>query len=768
MINKSYNYCKLFSQYPNIIYVSYCFSVRKDNNNIILQNPQLIYSLSINKVNYNITTPNLDLVSNGDTKQDINSSVKFERKNKSDFLLNYDTNSKKNKISSKRKQRSKRSLDPDDLLINDSSTESEVDSFNVDLMKPIKSRKQKKKHQSKQYIDINQEDYELNIYNKYNVTNNLNSDIDIKKEIILDTPLKIQHLADKLNISEASIITWLFLQGISVTINQVVDVAIATKVAKHYNFTILDTDVSNLIDVNVIKQTEINVKNSHTVERAPIVTIVGHVDHGKTTLLDFIRNTNVVNKEVGGITQSITGYEVSYEYMGNLKNLIFLDTPGHEAFSAMRLRGIEVTDIAILIVAADDGLKPQTIEAINYIISRKIPYIVAINKIDKQGINIANIRDQLSNYGIIDVEWGGDSSIVEVSALKGINLDNLLYNICYISDTLNLRTNLQNHAEGVIVESYLNKKTGPIATVVLKNGTLNLGDIIVSGNIYGKVKAITDSNGLKISIANASAIIKIAGFSSVPKTGLEFYVVDNEKIAKSIISKKTSLIDKDQNTKLLNTRVTLESYKNNAHLKIVNIILKADTQGSIEAIIHAFAQIPQDKVQINIISYSSGSVFDKDLDLAITSQSIIIVFNLNVLLAIRSSAEKLNVTIKEFNIIYDLLDYVKTYMLNLVKPEYDKVAIGQAVVQTVFNINKGIVAGCFVKSGVIIKGCYMMVYRNDHIVYEGTLDSLRRLKDNVDEVMEGNECGIMSIHYSLWQKLDRIEAFQMIQKEKIL
>lgn len=770
MVKKLHNIYKLFSQLSSQRFGFSCVSFNKDkyDNIILLQHPQLICNLHISSMNYNLMSSAIPLntgfieLSNRKPKQNINVVSKFDKKHKNVFLLDDDINSKKNKLANKKKKRNKITIDQDDFFLHNQSVSTQVNNLHADIVKPIKSKKQKKKQKVKDRIlDHNLENNSL-----YNL-NNVNQDqlLNTSKTIVLDTPIKLQQLANKLNVSEASIITWLFLQGISVTVNQMIDPSIASKVAQYYNFTVVPANayqpnnIENHLVINNVEQ---------AVKRAPIVTVFGHVDHGKTTLLDFIQKTNIVNKEAGGITQSITGYEASYNYLDFDEKIIFLDTPGHEAFTSMRLKGIEVTDIAILLVAADDGLKPQSIEAIRHIISRQLPYLVAINKIDKYGINIEKVKSQLAEYNIIDKELGGESNIVYISALTGSNIDILLSKICEMSSFLNLKTSLQSYAEGVIIESYLDKKIGPIAIVVVKNGTLHLGDIVVSGNTYGKVKVIMNSQGAKINCAESSAIVKVCGFASIPLTGLKFQAVNNEKAAKNIVNSYINSQYNDENTTLLNSRVTLESYNSDINLKKVNLILKADTQGSIEALINACSQIPQDKVQINIISYSLGSVFEKDIDLALTSQSIILGFNINIMPSILNTAENLKVTVKKFNVIYDLIDYLKQYMLDLLTPEYHKVVTGKATVQTVFYINKGAVAGCVVNSGILKQGSYIVVHRNNDIVYEGVLNSLKQLKDNVKEVVEGSECGIMCLNYNLWQKLDQIEAFDMLEKQKVL
>ena len=764
-----YNY-RFFSILSNFNALFLCLSYDKKDSVLLLENPQQVYLLDINKSNYDIISSDLSLnsdfikIHNQQVKNNLNSTINFEKKNKNHNVSDDHIANKKNRIGNRKKRLTKIDLHHEDLIIEESSMENEVNDADLEfsLVRPVRSKKRRKK----QKLDMYSSNTSLI---DTHINKNINSEnLHVVKEVILDSPLTIQELSDKLQIQETSIITWLFLQGISVTVNQVVDTSIATKVAKHYNFNILNSASSDS-KVNYEADNNLGINNlNQFIKRAPIITIFGHVDHGKTTLLDYIRQTNLADKEAGGITQAITGYEVKYRYLSTVENLIFLDTPGHEAFTSVRQRGIEVTDIAILLVAADDGLKPQTIESINYIKSNNIPCIIAINKIDKPGVNVDLIKEKLATYDIVDNNKGGKTTILSISALQGINIDTLLFQICQLSHALNLRSNLYNKAQGMIIESYLSKNVGFIAILVVKNGTLNLGDVVISGETYGKVRSIVDSLGQKVQSISASAIAQVSGFSSLPKTGIEFYSVDNEKTAKHIIAKNLGNYHISATNKTLNSRVTLESYANDKNIKKINIILKADKQGSLEAIMQAFLQIPQKKVQINIITYNSGSVFENDIDLAITSKSIIIGFNIHILPSIYNLAKKLKVTINNFNIIYNLLDYVEQYMLSLVEPEYNKLIIGEAIVKTVFYMNKGNVAGCLVNIGTLRQGSYIIVYRDNHIVYEGTLTSLRRRKDDVHEVLEGNECGIMCSDYDSWQEADRIEAFEITKKEKVL
>nr|QVY57876.1 translation initiation factor 2 [Betaphycus gelatinus] len=741
----------------------------KKDNILLLDKPKLIYDIGQDNNKPIKEKIVKDLVfSNIDQESLITFVNKGDKKNKGNAHLNSDLNKdivKKTKIKSKKRLRNQSNLNRDAMFIANKefaagrvNTE-DSDTSLLELEKPKKNRKKYKikKDSSSNIIPAN---------HKYNLDKN-NEDTD--KKIIINSPLTIQELSNQLCISEAAIITWLFLKGISVTINQVVDIAIATEVAKHYGFTVVQNSQENPSNIkNSLEAQEINIDSDFIsgIRRAPIVTIFGHVDHGKTTLLDSILKTNLVQLEVGGITQSINAHEVELEYLSSVEKLIFLDTPGHEAFSRMRLRGAEVTDLAVLVVAADDGLKPQSIEAINHILTRNIPYIIAINKIDKDSANAENVRHQLAEHNIISYEWGGNSEIIEISALTSLNIDLLLSLLCKLSKQQNLSVNPQSYASGTILETYIAIKTGVVANLVVQNGTLSIGDIILAGNLYGRVKSIVNSSGMKLKEAGPSSVINILGFSSTPEAGVKFQVVSHEKCAKALINQNTKKFNNVSN--LLNTRVTLESYNNKSSLKVINIILKADTQGSIEAIINALFQLPQEKVQINILTTQCGSISLKDIELAMASNAIILGFNININHSLRNIAKKEGIQIKLFNIIYRLLDDIKQYMLNLIDIEYNQVLIGKATVQTVFNINKGTVAGCIVNSGKLIKNGYIKVYSKKELVYSGLIDSLKRIKDDVEEVIEGHECGLMCSDYHAWNRLDAIEVYEMVEKVKVL
>nr|QVY58081.1 translation initiation factor 2 [Eucheuma denticulatum] len=747
--------------------LEFCTTDHRKNNILVLYTPKLVYCIKQDNNKLTEEKSVKDIVFNNIDQESLVAFVnKVDKKNKVNINLNSDSDKdifKKNKNKIKKRLRNQNTLSRDAMFITKKEFANGIvqnEDNETAILEVEKPKKNKKKYRV-------QQETSGNIVSKHQQYDLNKNDEVLQKKIIINSPLTIQELSDKLCISEAAIITWLFLRGISVTINQVVDISIATEVSTHYGFIVTETlqenssDIKSIVEVDSMNTDSEQIKR---IQRAPIITIFGHVDHGKTTLLDSILKTNLVQLEVGGITQSIKAHEIEFQYLSSLEKLIFLDTPGHEAFSNMRLRGAEVTDLAILVIAADDGLKPQSIEAINHILTRHIPYVVAINKIDKNNSNSENVRQQLAEYNIIGHEWGGDSQIVEISALTSFNIDLLLSFLCKLSKQQNLSANPNSYAQGTILEVYIDIKTGVVANLVVQNGTLHVGDIILAGNLYGRVKLIVSSSGAKLKQAGPSSVVNIWCFSFAPEAGIKFQVVSHEKHAKSLISHKIKKFSNVPN--VLNTRVTLESYNKKSNLKIINIILKADTQGSIEAIINSLFQLPQEKVQINILKAQCGSISHKDLELAITSNAIILGFNITYNL--HNVAKKEGINVKLFNVIYRLLDDVKQYMLNLVDIEYNQLLVGEATVQTVFNINRGTVAGCLVNSGKLIRNGYIKVYTDKELVYSGLIDSLKHIKDDVEEVVKGHECGLMCNNYHAWNRLDIIEVYEMVEQVKVL
>ena len=610
----------------------------------------------------------------------------------------------------------------------------------------VKNVKQKKSHKEtlRSASEINQQD------------------LLASKSIYLDDLLTVQELSVRLGVATTEIIKWLFLQGISVTLNQSLDLSISTLVAEHYSFNILRKQVSNNKRINK------KLKESSGRLRSPVVTILGHVDHGKTSLLKAIKKDNVPITEAGNITQSIGSYELLVESLGSIYKLIFLDTPGHEAFVSMRERGANITDIAVLVIAADDGLKPQTIEAIRHIQNRDLPFIVAINKIDKFEADVSKVKEQLQDHDIFEKNKQGNNIIIEVSSLSGYNIDALLDALISLSKNYSWKSDPNKVAEGTIMEASLNRQRGPIAQLLVQEGTLYLGDIIVAGNIYGRVKALRNSLGQNVQKLESVSLADVLCFTKVPMAGLPFVVCKTEKDAKHLINQQ---IDGDDITSILNNRISLEEVQKKGLKKIVkrvNLIIKTKTKGSIDAVMHVLSSIPQDKVQINLLTVACGEVSMKDVELAIASNSLILAFGLKIPLNVSQYLENKSILISEFYVIYDLVDYVKEYMLKFVDVEYTKNILGQAIVKNLFNINKGVVAGCFVQSGKLKKHSQFELKKSREIIYSGTIDSLKRGKQDVEEVYSDNECGISCKEYMKWEVNNIIECYDLQPLEKTL
>lgn len=758
MVNKSLSYYCLSKTLSQLVFDSKLLISEIYSDKIFeLKNPKSIIDLTVSDVNSNnsIVKINSSYTDFNSNNSSINLLNKSDKKYKNNTSTEHVIDNKKSKSKISKKNRKQITLDQDDTFIK--NNEKFFDDQNSTISSPKSHKFNKNKSNSKPfsvtYLD------ELSNNSNTNTQKQINN---ISKDIVINIPLSIQELSYKLNIPEAEIITYLFLKGIATTINQVIDVSIAREVALKYDFRILNDEDINQVKINSVNKVE---NLSEYVTRSPIVTIFGHVDHGKTTLLDYILKTNFANEEYGGITQAIAGYEIDWLYNSNLFKLVFLDTPGHEAFTTMRLRGAKVTDIALLVIAADDGLRPQTIESIKYILDMQLSYIVVINKIDKKDIDVVRIKEELSKYNILSKEWGGDSLIIEVSAITGKNMELLLSNICLLANKQSFTANPNQCAEGTILESNLDKQKGVISHIIIQNGTLKIGDIIIAGNVYAKVKSIINANNIKIQLSGPSSIVQVLGFSKVPESGILFNVVNNEKQAKQYIQEfSNSHQNLNRALKSLNKRVTLD---NQHKLKQLNLIIKTDTLGSLEAILASFSKISQKKVQINIIAANSGNISSTDIELALTTNSTLVGFNIDITNYLNNLVKKNNLILKDFNVIYNLLDYIENCMMDLIEPEYKRVFIGRATVQTVFSMNKGSVAGCLVNDGKLQKMSFIIVYRDNNIVYEGILNSLKRLKDDVEEVFAINECGLMC-DYHLWQNSDIIESYNLIPEDKSL
>ncbi len=596
----------------------------------------------------------------------------------------------------------------------------------------------------------------------------------VKKErpelITLSEGLTVAELAEKLGVPETEVVKRLFMKGMAVSITQTLDVPTATMVAEELGVVVETTEkesearkVTEMLDIGDMEKLQ---------RRPPVVTIMGHVDHGKTTLLDSIRKTKVAQGEAGGITQHIGAYHVEVEQNGVPKKVVFLDTPGHEAFTAMRARGARVTDIAILVVAADDGVQPQTIEALSHARAAEVPIVVAINKIDKEGANPDRVKQELAERGLVPEEWGGDTIMVPVSALKGLYLDDLLENLLLVAEVEELMANPDRLAKGTVIEAHLDRARGPVATLLVQNGTLHVGDILLAGPALGKVRAMIDDRGHRVDAATPAFAVEVLGLSEVPAAGEEFEVFSNEKEARAIASQRS---DQQRQSRLqqamASRRVSLTSISGQAQegeLKELNLVLKADVQGSLEAILGSLQQLPQDEVQVRVLLAAPGEISETDIDLAAASSAIVIGFNTTLATGARRSADEAGIDVREYSVIYKLLDDIQAAMEGMLDPEEVEEALGQAEVRGVFPVGRGTVAGCYVQSGKLIRDCLLRVRRGKELLFQGRMDSLKRFKEDTKEVNSGYECGVNSSGFNDWQMGDVIEAYRLVAKRRTL
>ena len=589
------------------------------------------------------------------------------------------------------------------------------------------------------------------------------------ESITLMGSITVRDLAEMLLVPETEIVKQLFFKGIAISVTQILDAGTATMVAEEMGVAVVTgveqaaaTKVTEMLDLEDFDLLQ---------RRPPVVTIMGHVDHGKTTLLDAIRSTKVAQGEAGGITQHIGAYHVDMDREGQIEQVVFLDTPGHEAFTAMRARGARVTDIAILVVAADDGVRPQTIEAIRHAQAAEVPIIVAINKIDKPGANPARVKQELIAFNLQSEDLGGDTIMVEVSALKGENLDTLLEMILLVADVEDLQANPDRTARGTVIEAHLDKAKGPVATLLVQNGTLRVGETLVAGHVFGKVRAMVDDRLARVEAAGPSFAVEVLGLSDVPQAGDEFEVFI-EKEARAIADVRSAERRQSRLQQMMaSRRVTLNSLSAKAQegeLKELNLILKADVQGSVEAILGSLRQLPQNEVQVRVLLSAAGEITETDVDLAAASGAVIIGFNTTLASGARSASDDAGVDVREYNIIYGLLSDIQGAMEGLLDPEQVEEPLGQVEVRAVFQAGRGNIAGCYVLSGKALRNCSIRVLRKNQLVYDGTLDSLKRVKDDVREVNAGFECGIRLDKFNDWQEGDIIETFQMVSKRRTL
>lgn len=572
-------------------------------------------------------------------------------------------------------------------------------------------------------------------------------------EVTLPPSTTVKELAELFGREVSEIIMHLMKLGIMATINQNVDPDAAALLADDFGITLLEPEKT----VDPTEYVPAPDDPRFLKPRPPVVTIMGHVDHGKTTLLDALRETNVAAHEAGGITQRIGAYQIRYKN----QKITFLDTPGHEAFTAMRNRGAQITDIAVIIVAADDGVMPQTIEAINHAKSAKVPILVAINKIDKPGANPDHIKEELSHQGLISEDWGGDVIMVPISAKKRIGLDDLLDNILLLAEMEELKANPRREAYGVVVEAQLDKGRGPVMNVLVQNGTLHVGDGILAGKCWGRVRAMANENGRKLKSAEPSAPAEILGMSSVPEAGDHFYVMDERK-AREIAEMRAVRAKEAERSKV--QKITLDNIFEKikeGEMKELDIIIKADVQGSVEALQQSLESIKSEKVRISVVHSAVGAISESDVMLASASNALIIGFNVRPDANARKIAEQEKVDIRLYRVIYDVINDVKAAMAGLLAPTIKEVLLGHAEVRQVIHTPKVIVAGSYVQDGKITSNCQIRIVRDGIVIHEGKMASLRRFKDDVKEVTEGYECGIAIDNYRDVKEGDQLEAFKL-------
>lgn len=635
---------------------------------------------------------------------------------------------------------------------NSSNIVQEYEDIVDDSIKVRKNRKIKGKAKDSEQASNNSKD------------NTSTASDDERGVIEVDKTITVKDLAEKLDKPTTEVIKELMFMGVLAAINQEIDLETTKKVADKFSFDVVvksDEEEKKELESEFEDEFEEDDTESdkNLIKRPPVVTVMGHVDHGKTSLLDAIRKSSVTETEAGGITQHIGAYTVNV----NGEKVTFLDTPGHEAFTAMRARGAQITDVVILVVAADDGIMPQTKEAINHCKAAKVPIVVAINKIDKPGANIDRVKQELSEEGLIAEDWGGDTVCVPVSARTKEGLDTLLEMTVLTSEILELKADPKRKAKGTVIEAKLDKGRGAVASLLVQNGTLHVGDSIIVGSTYGRIRAMFDDKGKKIKSAGPSVPVEILGLSDVPEAGDKFNVVKDEKTARNMADLR---VEKLRNANLAaKHKVSLEDLYNQikeGKVKELGLIIKADVQGSVEAVKQSLEKLSTDEVKIRVIHGAVGAITETDIILASASNAIIIGFNVRPDNNAAALAEKEDVDIKTYRVIYNAIDDIKAAMVGMLEPEYKEVIIGRAEIRQVYKISSvGTVAGCYVLNGKITRNSQMRLIRDGIVILEGELASLKRFKDDAKEVAQGFECGITLDKFNDEKEGDIIEAFEM-------
>jgi translation initiation factor IF-2 len=602
----------------------------------------------------------------------------------------------------------------------------------------------------------NSVDFSNKLKNKKGVLPQQRAPKPLPEKIVFTESLTVGELAKKLYKEPSEIIKKLLFLGVIANINQELDADTITLIASEYGVEVEEKILINELEFETIQE---NDEPAALRERPPVVTIMGHVDHGKTTLLDAIRQTSVVSTEAGGITQHIGAYQVEI----NGKKITFLDTPGHAAFTTMRARGAQVTDITIIVVAADDGVMPQTVEAINHAKAANVPIIIAVNKMDKPSANPDRVKQELTEYGLVSEDWGGDTIFVHLSAKEKQGIDDLLEMILLVSEVQELKANPNKRARGTVIEAELDRGRGPVATVLVQHGTLKIGDPIVVGSTFGRIRAMVNDRGRRIKEALPSTPVEITGLNDVPQAGDQFMVFEDEKKARSIGEKRA--VKRRESELRASSRVSLDDLFNQlkeGDIKEVNVIIKADVQGSVEALRGSLEKIDVEGARVKIIHAGAGAITESDVILASASNAIIIGFNVRPDSNAKSTAESEKVDIRLHRIIYKVMEEIEAAMKGMLEPVYEEKVIGQAEIRQVFRVSKiGNIAGCYVTDGKITRDCGARIIRDGVVIYEGKLDTLKRFKDDVKEVNQGYECGITLERFSDIKEGDVVEAFVM-------
>ncbi len=596
---------------------------------------------------------------------------------------------------------------------------------------------------------------------------------EVEVEVVEEDAIKLVQIGNSTNVQELSakcgksmteLIMGFMKMGIMVNKNQTIDFETATNLLETFDILVEREEEKDLLEEAFTEEIE-NEESFEKQERPPVVVVMGHVDHGKTSLLDAIKNTHVIKGEAGGITQHIGAYKVQ----ANGKPITFLDTPGHEAFTAMRMRGAQITDIAVLVVAADDGVMPQTIEAINHAKNAGVQIIVAINKCDKPAANPDRVKQELTEHGILVEEWGGDIVSCNVSALKNEGIDNLLDMILLTAEVQQLEATFENKARGAVIEAYLHKGRGPVSHILVQSGTLKVGDSIVAGGAYGKVRAMTDERGRRLKEATPSTPVEILGLSEAPKAGDLFFVANSDKQARQLAESVKAKGRVDMIAEIPQ-KVSLDDLFNQIQLgniQDLNIIIKGDVQGSVEAVRASLEKLNNEEVRVRPIHCAVGTVTESDVTLASASNAIIIAFNVKTEVGAQNLAEEQKIDIRNYQIIYKAIEDIEVAMKGMLAPIYEKEIIGHAEIRQIFKASSiGNIGGSMVTSGKITRNCEVIVTREGEVVFEGKLTTLKRFKDDVKEVAKGYECGLLFDGFNAIKEGDQVEAFIMVEKPR--